>query len=38
VLYVDLVGSTTMTLEMPAEKIAIIISPYLVYFCIALGI
>ena len=26
VLYVDLVGSTTMTLEMPEEKIAIIIS------------
>ena len=28
VLYVDLVGSTTMTLEMPAEKIAIIISSF----------
>lgn len=27
-LYVDLVGSTTMTLEMPAEKIAIIISSF----------
>ena len=28
VLYVDLVGSTTMTLELPAEKIAIIISSF----------
>ena len=28
VLYVDLVGSTTMTLEMPEEKIAIIISSF----------
>ena len=28
VLYVDLVGSTTMTLEMPPEKIAIIISSF----------
>ncbi len=28
VLYVDLVGSTTMTLEMPAEKIAIIVSSF----------
>ncbi|MGV7226207.1 MAG: adenylate/guanylate cyclase domain-containing protein [Nitrosopumilus sp.] len=28
VLYVDLVGSTTMTLEMPAEKIAIIMSSF----------
>ena len=28
VLYVDLVGSTTMALEMPAEKIAIIISSF----------
>jgi len=28
ILYVDLVGSTTMTLEMPAEKIAIIISSF----------
>ena len=28
VLYVDLVGSTTMTLEMPAEKLAIIISSF----------
>ena len=28
VLYVDLVGSTTMTLEMPSEKIAIIISSF----------
>jgi len=28
VLYVDLVGSTTMTLEMPAEKIATIISSF----------
>ncbi|MBT5200501.1 MAG: adenylate/guanylate cyclase domain-containing protein [Thaumarchaeota archaeon] len=28
VLYVDLVGSTTMTLEMPGEKIAIIISSF----------
>ena len=28
VLYVDLVGSTTMTLEMPTEKIAIIISSF----------
>ena len=28
VLYVDLVGSTTMTLEMPAEKIAIIIGSF----------
>ncbi len=27
-LYVDLVGSTTMTLEMPAEKIAIIVSSF----------
>ena len=27
-MYVDLVGSTTMTLEMPAEKIAIIISSF----------
>ena len=26
VLYVDLVGSTTMTLELPAEKIAIILT------------
>jgi len=28
VLYVDLVGSTTMTLEMPEEKIAIIVSSF----------
>jgi len=28
VLYVDLVGSTTMTLELPAEKIAIIVSSF----------
>ena len=28
VLYVDLVGSTTMTLELPAEKLAIIISSF----------
>ena len=28
VLYVDLVGSTTMTLEMPAEKIATIVSSF----------
>ena len=28
VLYVDLVGSTTMTLEMPSEKIAIIIGSF----------
>jgi class 3 adenylate cyclase len=28
VLYVDLVGSTTMALEMPSEKIAIIISSF----------
>jgi len=28
VLYVDLVGSTTMTLEMPAEKVAIIVSSF----------
>ena len=28
VLYVDLVGSTTMTLEMPGEKIAIIVSSF----------
>jgi len=28
VLYVDLVGSTTMTLQMPAEKIAIIIGSF----------
>ncbi len=28
ILYVDLVGSTTMTLEMPSEKIAIIISSF----------
>ncbi len=28
VIYVDLVGSTTMTLEMPEEKIAIIISSF----------
>jgi len=28
VLYVDLVGSTTMTLEMPPEKIAIIVSSF----------
>ena len=28
VLYVDLVGSTTMTLEMPADKIAIIVSSF----------
>ena len=28
VLYVDLVGSTTMTLEMPPERIAIIISSF----------
>jgi len=28
VLYVDLVGSTTMTLEMPSEKIAIIVSSF----------
>ena len=28
VLYVDLVGSTTMTLELPAEKIAIIMSSF----------
>ena len=28
VIYVDLVGSTTMTLELPAEKIAIIISSF----------
>ena len=28
VIYVDLVGSTTMTLEMPADKIAIIISSF----------
>ncbi|MDH3678037.1 MAG: adenylate/guanylate cyclase domain-containing protein [Nitrosopumilus sp.] len=28
VLYVDLVGSTTMTLEMPAEKLATIISSF----------
>jgi adenylate cyclase len=28
VLYVDLVGSTTMTLEMPGDKIAIIISSF----------
>ncbi len=28
ILYVDLVGSTTMTLEMPEEKIAIIISSF----------
>jgi adenylate cyclase len=28
VIYVDLVGSTTMTLEMPPEKIAIIISSF----------
>ena len=28
VLYVDLVGSTTMILEMPAEKIAIIVSSF----------
>ncbi|QLH06738.1 adenylate/guanylate cyclase domain-containing protein [Nitrosopumilus ureiphilus] len=28
VVYVDLVGSTTMTLEMPAEKIAIIVSSF----------
>ncbi len=28
VLYVDLVGSTTMTLEMPAERIAIIVSSF----------
>ena len=28
VLYVDLVGSTTMTLEMSEEKIAIIISSF----------
>ena len=28
VLYVDLLGSTTMTLEMPAEKIAIIVSSF----------
>jgi class 3 adenylate cyclase len=28
VLYVDLVGSTTMTLEMPAEKVATIISSF----------
>ena len=27
-LYVDLVGSTTMALEMPSEKIAIIISSF----------
>ena len=28
VLYVDLVGSTTMTLELPAEKLAIIVSSF----------
>ena len=28
VLYVDLVGSTTMALELPAEKIAIIVSSF----------
>ena len=28
VLYVDLVGSTTMTLEMPEEKIAIIVARF----------
>ncbi|CAI9831291.1 MAG: adenylate/guanylate cyclase domain-containing protein [Nitrosopumilus sp.] len=28
VLYVDLVGSTTMTLEMPAEKVATIVSSF----------
>ncbi len=28
VIYVDLVGSTTMTLELPAEKIATIVSSF----------
>ena len=28
VLYVDLVGSTTMALELPSEKIAIIMSSF----------
>ena len=28
VLYVDLVGSTTMTLELPAEKLATIVSSF----------